>query len=163
MKNRSRHFLAFCAAASVVVAAGSVIAAGVEVPVVSSSNQPGTSQLVELPAAPVLVQLPAPPARPAVPVEVEALRPVVADTPAVAEIPVVSKQVAKRAHVAVRQHVSKVAAPRQAVPRPVARAAVPLTRPAQPRPAIVLADASYAPLPPAVALRSIWMTMGTGF
>ena len=116
MKNRARHFLAFCAAASVVVAAGSVIAAGTDVPVVPSSDQPGTSQTVELPAAPVFVQLPAPPARPAALIAVEAPQPVVADTPAVAETPVVSKQVAKRAHVAVRQHVSKVAAPSQAVP-----------------------------------------------
>ena len=94
MKNRARHFLAFCAAASVVVAAGSVIAAGTDVPVVSSSDQPGTSQVVELPAAPVFVQLPAPPARPAALIEVEVLRPIVADIPAVAETPVRTAPVA---------------------------------------------------------------------
>ena len=45
MKNRVRHILAFCAAASVAGVAGSVFAAGTEVTPVTTLDQPSIYQL----------------------------------------------------------------------------------------------------------------------
>ena len=146
MKNRVRHILAFCAAASVVGAAGFVRAAGTEVTPVTTLDAPTIYQTVELPAAPSVVELPSPPTRPIV-VDVQPVAPV-------------AKPVAKKPQVAARSAM-RHDAPRRAAGLAIARPAPePRAVASGVRPAILVADASA---PPALVLRNIWMTVGTGF